>query len=129
MQTRDQKLAAKIFKQVQDEVENKDFAKSYGATAHKLPVLVRAAGLAQALAFVDARGKKPQHLLLDHLAKTVCGANAKRDELLKRSREDELEKYLHLTQQVMDALLWYKRFAQSVLKVEPGTEDELRGEE
>lgn len=128
MQTRDQQLAAQIFKLVHDEVKDKDFAKSYGATAHKLPVLVRSAGLAQALAFVDARGKQPQHLLLDHLAKTVSHAN--REKLLEASRNGNagLEAYIHLTRQVMDALLWYKRFAQSVLKVKQGAEDDKEEE-
>jgi CRISPR-associated protein Cmr5 len=82
--------------------------------------LIRTAGLVQALAFVDARGEKAQHILLDHVAQ-VIGFNERR-ELLDKSRTSALNEYMHLSQQVMNALLWYKRFAQSVLGVEQGTE-------
>ncbi len=137
MQTRDQKLAAAIFKQVKDEVKpkSKEFADSYGAMAHKLPVLIRTSGLAQALAFVDANAKsdKPKskacQSLLTHLAKIVCDEQADASKLLERSRNDELEEYMRLTQQTMAALLWYKRFAQSVLGVTQGAEVETTAAE
>jgi len=118
MQTQDQKYAAKVFEQVSN-IPAGD-RKKYGSMAHKLPVLVRTAGLAQALAFVDSRSEEPQKRLLEHLAETV-GAGTK-EELLNRSRTTPLEEYMRLTQEVVAALLWYKRFAQSVLGVEAGEE-------
>jgi CRISPR-associated protein Cmr5 len=114
MQTRDQKYAVDIYKRV-EKIEEKD-RKSYGSMAHKLPVLIRTAGLAQALAFVEARGKPAQKRLLTDLAETV----GKKDILLSVARSAHLSDYIHLTQQVMAALLWYKRFAQSVLGVNAG---------
>jgi CRISPR-associated protein Cmr5 len=121
MKTRDQQLAATIFEQTQ-EIKDKDKAeqKKYGSRSHQLPVLVRTAGLAQALAFVDARGNDMDKLLLDHLATTVGHAN--RAALLTASRKAPLDEYMLLTQQVLAALLWYKRFAQSVLDIKPGAE-------
>jgi CRISPR-associated protein Cmr5 len=119
MQTRDQKYAARAFAQVSGVLE-KDWKKKYGSMAHKLPVLVRSAGLAQALGFVEARGEEPQKRLLEHLAQTV-GAGTK-DDLLNRSRTASLPEYMRLTREVMAALQWYKRFAQSVLEVETGEE-------
>jgi len=90
-----------------------DERRKYGSLAHRLPVLVRTAGLAQALAFVEARGSQAGEKLLAHIAEVV-----QEKELLKRSREAELEEYMDLTRKVLDALVWYKRFAQSVLGVE-----------
>lgn len=118
MQTRDQKYAVDVYEKVSliKGKEDEAFGKSYGAMAHKLPVLIRTAGLAQALAFVEARGKKPQKRLLEDLAGTVKKPDAAA--LLKRARESEMSEYMLLTHQVIDALLWYKRFAQSVLGVE-----------
>jgi CRISPR-associated protein Cmr5 len=128
MQTRDQQLAAQIFEKVCKVAEFSDSdRKKYGSMAHKLPVLIRTAGLVQALAFVDARGEKAQHTLLDHVAQ-VIGFNERR-ELLDKSRTAALNEYMHLSQQVMNALLWYKRFAQSVLGVEQGAEAEGEGVE
>lgn len=86
----------------------------YGSMCHKLPVLVRQAGLVQALTFVDARGGQAHHELLDHLANTL---NTDREDLMQRARRAELEEYMMLTRHVLDAMLWFKRFAQSVLKV------------
>src|SRR5437588_3706057 len=118
MQTRDQLYAATIYQQVSTIREKEPEYDKYGAMAHKLPVLIRTAGLAQALAFVEARGKEPHHRLLSDLAETV----GKKDILLSEARSAHLSDYIHLTQQVMDALLWYKRFAQSVLDVDASME-------
>ena len=107
--TRNQRYAAKIYDQVQSVPANQRAA--YEGMAHKLPVLIRTAGLAQAFAFVAARGEAGHHLLLDHLVEVVEAGN--RANLLARSRTDELVKYMRLTQEVLTALLWYKRFAQT----------------
>jgi CRISPR-associated protein Cmr5 len=135
MQTRQQQYATAIFAQV-DQVkrdkeqteEGKAFITSYGSMAHQLPVLIRTAGLAQALAFVEARAKPDgsHQCLLNHLSQTVLGDDNSRQRLLERSRTDQLRPYMRLTQQVLEALLWYKRFAQSVLKVEAGQSDQTQ---
>ena len=128
MRTRDQKLAAEIFGQVSELADlSETKRKKYGSMAHKAPALIRTAGLTQALAFIDARGDQAQHILLDHIAQ-VTGFNT-RGELLHQSRTANLNEYMALSQRVMNALLWYKRFAQSVLGVEQGTEAEEALEE
>lgn len=128
MQSREQQYAAEIYKQISDYPgrlpEDSVERKRYGAMAHNLPILVRQAGLVQALAFVQSRDKKPYNKLLDHLAQTV-GEGAS-DNLLDYSRRAELSEYIYLTERVMLALKWYKRFAQSVLKVE--LTDEVEGD-
>lgn len=127
MQTRDQKYAAKIFKQITDEVkrEAKPYQESYGSMAHKLPVLIRSAGLAQAIAFVESRGKDPHKKLLDHLAQTILENNSNRHTLSEQSRAAQLAAYAWLTHEAVAALEWYKRFAQSVLDVDASEGDEL----
>lgn len=143
MQTRNQKLAVDIFAKVSEfrgrftdehdkvKKEHETKVKLYGSLAHKLPVLIRQAGLAQALAFVDARGRDTQKDLLTHLSLTVKKSE---DGLLTRSREANLGEYVQLTRETLAALTWYKRFAQSVLEVEAGedasadtTDDETKG--
>jgi len=122
MQTIQQKYAQKIYGQVNDFAEanlGKDnvVRREYGSMAHKLPVLVRQAGLIQALAYVDTRGKDSQKVLLEHLAQTL---GFTRKILLEEARNASLPKYMLLTRQTLWALEWYKRFAQSILGVEPG---------
>ncbi|AEG14073.1 CRISPR-associated protein, Cmr5 family [Desulfofundulus kuznetsovii DSM 6115] len=124
MQTRNQEYAAKIFEQVmqvRDEL-GKDESNRYGSLAHRLPVLVRTAGLAQALAFVEARCGAAGRKLLRDIAAVVNEVNE--EELLARSRTAELPEYMLLTRNVLAALAWYKRFAQSVLGVEAGADRE-----
>ena len=131
MLTREQKYAAKIYEQVTSEIATKppEKQKKYGSMAHKLPVLIRVAGLAQALQFVDSRGSDEQKLLLQHLALTLDftddeGDNATKAKakMLNSCRTSQLAAYMRLTQQALAALQWYKGFAQSVLKVEASDE-------
>jgi len=126
MQSREQKFAATIYAQVCKYPGPLDEAaqerKQYGAMAHKLPILVRSAGLAQALAFVKSRDKEPYQKLLDHLAVAVGEENG--EALLTQSRDANLMDYIYLTERVMLALKWYKRFAESVLHVVAGDEAE-----
>jgi len=117
MQTRDQKYATAAYERVM-RVEGKDETqrRSYGSMAHKLPILIRSAGLAQALTFVAARGSAIQLRLLTDLAETIGLADSK--QLLEKVYKANLSEYMHLTQQLMAALLWYKRFAQSILDID-----------
>lgn len=116
MQTRSQCYAAQIFVQVSRVGEEE--RKKYGSLAHRLPVLIRSAGLAQALAFVRAKGGPAGERLLADLAAAVGQADLER-----RSRCADLLEYMRLTRDVLAALVWYKRFAQSVLGVEPGADE------
>jgi CRISPR-associated protein Cmr5 len=117
MQTRNQEIAADVFNRVNEIKQNKE---EYKSMADKLPVLVQTAGLAQALSFVEARGTETQKQLLKDLSETLKKVvkieQLKNQSLPEYSRETtSLQEYLHLTRQVMVALLWYKRFASSVL--------------
>ena len=132
MQTRDQQYAIDVYQKatrVKQKFAEKD-VKVYGSMCHKLPILIHTAGLVQALTFVDTREKsktpdgpqtrddkeKPLQRLLKDLAGTILKDS--KEKLLERARQADLQEYMLLTQQVLDALLWYKRFAQSVLDVE-----------
>ena len=122
MQTRDKRYGAAIYDQVKSVLEgqSKLYRKKYGSMAHKLPVLIRSAGLAQALAFVQARGESPHQHLLNNLAQVVLGTTHNGNDLAVQSRTTTgLHEYMYLTYEVLAALFWYKRFAQSVLKIDP----------
>ena len=129
MQTRKQDYATSAFNQVK-EIKDKPEAynkKRYGSMAHKLPVLIRSAGLAVALEFVQSRGKDEHRDLLTHLGKTVLAGRNDNKSLLELSREAQLRDYTRLTRQCLEALLWYKRFAESVLDVKAGDDNDMPG--
>lgn len=134
LKTRDQRYAAVIYEQVIKLESNKteEWVKDYGRLANHLPVLVKKAGLAQALSFAEAKSKDEdekknkksgdKQLLrdLEEVIRKISGdANL---QLRQKSLTAGLSDYLWLTQQVMTALHWYKRFAQSVLDVKQGNE-------
>ncbi len=81
--------------------------------AHRLPVLIHSVGLAQAVAFVEARGDDYQKRLLQDLAHVV-----NEPELAKSSCETGMAEYLLLTQRCLEALSWFKRYTQLILSVE-----------
>ncbi len=118
MKTRDQEYASDAVKKVTAVKENldEDNRNRYGSMAHQLPILIRSAGLAQALAFLETRDTNGHRQLLKDLAATVGLPNI----FVKKAREAPLEEYMHLTRQVMAALLWYKRFTQSILDIKSG---------
>lgn len=121
MQSREQIFAAEIYEQVINRhgsnLQSTE-ATEYGSMSHKLPILIRTAGLVQALTFLSSRGKDSQKELLDDLAHVVLGPTGTQESLLKRSRTDSLGEYMALTERTLTALKWYKRFAQSVLEVD-----------
>ncbi|PDW04675.1 type III-B CRISPR module-associated protein Cmr5 [Candidatus Viridilinea mediisalina] len=119
MHTRDQKLAAAVYERVTAFKQQGGDAQKYGSMAHKLPVLIRTAGLAQALAFVEARNDVHQLQLISDLAAAI-----QQPALVVRSRQAQLGEYMLLTREALAALLWFKRFAQSVLKIDDATSGE-----
>jgi CRISPR-associated protein Cmr5 len=129
MLTYDQKYAQKAYEHVTAIKDGKDekAKKSYGSMSHKLPILIYKAGLVQALTFVEARGKEVQKQLLDDLAKSIDAEN--KVNLLQLARGAKLSEYIYLTQQVLAALLWYKRFAQSILGIDASDVDDEEGKE
>jgi len=140
LHSRDQEYAKQVFAHVEPLLKRtRKEQKQYGSMAHKLPVLIRSAGLAQALAFVAATAKREkedqdsgkakwsaQQQLLDDLGQILELKDGAA--LLSESRTVQLDEYMFLTQNALAALLWYKRYAQSVLDVEPGEEADDEGD-
>lgn len=125
--TREQLYAKAVFDKIKPLMDRSEAdKKKYGSLAHKLPVLIRTAGLAQALAFVQARNdeKSPQRQLLRDLADVLRKNKvlAQDADLVERSRVAPFDEYMRLTEASLQALLWFKRFAQSELKVQAGEE-------
>ena len=118
METIQQKMAVnalaqiKAFKGTSAPAEHE----KYRTMALKLPILILSDGLVQALAFVQARGEDAQKRLIDNVAQTVEWQGTDNGEALVRlSREAGLGEYMLLTRRVLAALVWYKRYAETVL--------------
>jgi len=108
-----------------------DAIKRYGSMAIKLPYLVQKSGLVQALVFIQMKAftdsGKPYRILLNDLAAVVMGEEDEQHQMnqfLEASRTSDVQDYIYLTHRTMLALEWFKRFSQSILKVEITDEGE-----
>lgn len=101
-------------------------AKAYGAICMKLPILVHQSGLAPALHHVAQLSKAEKRMILDHLAAQLHDAgilpNATREGLLRYAREASTTGVVGATREAQRCLEWYRRFAKTILRVEPGEE-------
>ncbi|WP_437677259.1 type III-B CRISPR module-associated protein Cmr5 [Sorangium sp. So ce131] len=101
--------------------------KKYGGMVHRLPALVRSAGLSQALHFVASRKADAQTIILDHLAAQLRHIDASiqgGEELLHAVRRAKLPKYLTLTREALACVDWYRRLVQGELGIEAGEQDD-----
>lgn len=137
--TRQQRLMQTALDHV-DEVKGKGegVRSIYGGLCHRLPVLIRTCGLCAALAFVHSKsqdrsgdGRSEAHrLLLEHcraILKNHAGlgiGNGSGRELINTVQGLDVRGYVLAQRVLLEALVFHKRFAESVLGVEPGSGDE-----
>lgn len=105
--------------------KRKGEGQQYGQLCHRFPSLVLTNGLRLAVVFFEAKGKKdPKHPCTRYLndLKSALNINDKDwDEVLQKTNRD----YLYASRQVLSASVWFKRYAEAILKVEQAESDEL----
>lgn len=130
LQTRSQRYAQKAFACVQKIANDKTLAEKYQSYARNLPTMILQCGLAQTVAFVQAKQQvdkdnKPVDAYAHWLAdmKTVL----ENKELCKQAREAGLSAYMLLTYQTLDAAGWLKRYAEALIE-KPNADAKPSGE-
>ena len=116
----DKRLTELATKGKEAEKKAKSARRDYATIAHRLPLMVRRAGLSSALLFVGSRKNEHQLLLLDHLAAQLHDAklcDGTIDGLLKKARDADLWALERLTAEAERCLLWTKRLTVTVLGV------------
>ncbi len=123
MQSRKQRLAKAVWEKVPE--KSASDADVYGKWAHKLPVLIRSAGLAHALAFADSKAaKEAEKKMLKDFCVVVSENPQTTTELFGTDvRNAPLQEYMRLTRRSLEVCVWFKRFAESKLGVKADTED------
>jgi CRISPR-associated protein Cmr5 len=128
MQTRAQKYSRLAYEHIsqldQDNELNDVQKKLYGSICHDFPIMVLRSGLAQTVAFLLIKaesGKLAYQKFLQHLS-SITGGTV--DETFsgfqQRIQQMELGEYQRTTRTLLNAAIWYKRFAESLLKVRAG---------
>jgi CRISPR-associated protein Cmr5 len=103
---------------------SRDEFNEYVTLAKKFPSLIHTCGLAQAVAFYEAKGRtkpgkpeKPHHLYLKDLAAVLMAAGHQQincvDKFTKKVRNEELSGYLRLSRDALHAAGWLKRYVEA----------------
>jgi CRISPR-associated protein Cmr5 len=128
MKTRSQQYSEIVFNQVLN-LKDKPYKKFYASLTHEFPLMVLRSGLSQAVAFVWAKAQPKKEeptpsleaqaklIFLEHLIQLIkCHAATPKD-FQVHIQTAKLAEYQRLTRQILAASVWYKRFADSLLKV------------
>jgi len=97
-----------------DNAMNKKETDDYVQLAKKFPALVHNCGLAQAIAFVQAKAKDGDigETYIAHLSKTM----GEKEDVANSSRNADLIKYQWLTREAIDSATWLKRYSEALLE-------------
>jgi CRISPR type III-B/RAMP module-associated protein Cmr5 len=133
MQTRQQRDALQALEDVREVLEKGDeFKKSYATAVHRFPFLIRQNGLQQTLAFYAGKAKAKEEnnqkaeataegLFLDQILTTLSlrDTGSTPVNILKKLAQADLQSYMLHTRRCLEMALWYRRFVESVLKIDP----------
>nr|WP_314717102.1 type III-B CRISPR module-associated protein Cmr5 [uncultured Fretibacterium sp.] len=109
IRTKEQQMAQAAFERVQGRDSGFE---EYSSFALAFPALVHSCGLAQALAFAQAKGRTDYLSDLENVLGEDVGKNGGGD-LCKRSREAEVMEYMRLSRRALAASSWIKRYCQA----------------
>lgn len=115
MATLSQRMAQAAFPRVSKKKSDQNAFKEYTTVAKKFPALIHTCGLAQAVAFAQA--KKELEYLEDLAAVLAAGGHPEitdQDALGQQSREQSLTGYLRLSRDALLAAGWLKRYAEAL---------------
>lgn len=112
-----------------------DLVNEYGQLCHRFPSLILTNGLRLAYIFFEKKSSSPgdpkakaYRLYLDHMRAAVLGGDKWEEGLglnpsLKSMQTSSSQlSYLHLSRNVLQASVWFKRYAEAILKVEQSSD-------
>ena len=118
--TNSQKMAQAAYERIAERPPDREFA----SFARSFPALVHSCGLAQAVAFAQAKGapekgkeRKPPGKYLDDLAAVLAAVGhsdaATADGLVAATRASAVPVYIRLSRNALEAAGWLKRYAEA----------------
>ena len=121
LQTRSQRYAQAAFACVQkiaNDKEGKTLAEKYQSYARNLPTMILQCGLAQTVAFVQAKQEVDKDKPVDAYAHWLADMQTvlENTKLCQQAREADLSAYMLLTYQALDAAGWLKRYAEALIE-------------
>lgn len=108
-----------------------DDQKRYATVIYQCIPLIHNSGLVQTIEFLRALSNKQKQkqaeVFLGQLAEHLGSVDGKVKDiksLAERARTAPMADYMLLTREAMAALVWFRRFVQSILKLDPSQDEE-----
>ncbi|MDX9859211.1 MAG: type III-B CRISPR module-associated protein Cmr5 [candidate division Zixibacteria bacterium] len=127
--TRDQQRAQAAYERIM-KVDREPWRKDYGRQCLNLPFLIQRCGLCQAITFLDSKSAADSREYLRYLLRDfaeVSGIADSQAELVTAVRgssnmgaDNTLRQYQWMTREALACSIWFKRYAEAVLKVQLG---------
>jgi CRISPR-associated protein Cmr5 len=111
-QLRAQRAYRKVHSHINRSGKEKD---AYTQLSKRFPALVHSSGLAQAVAFVKAKGK--ENAIIRTYLEDLQHVMEVNGDLTVQSREEPLTEYQNLSRKALESATWIKRCAESMLEV------------
>lgn len=109
---RSQKYAQRAYGLIQKVKDDNKQVKEYRTLALNFPTMILQSGLAQAIGFLQAKGKEEHLLLLAHIAELL---EENENSLHKKILAADLSHYQLLSRQAIEAASSLKRYTQALL--------------
>jgi CRISPR-associated protein Cmr5 len=112
--TRSQEFAERAFQRVLARQSGSPMDRDeFASFAKRFPSLIHSCGLAQAVAFAQA--KAPDHFL-DDLRAAMNSGDSNVTEFAEKVRSADVTQYLRLSRHALEAAGWLKRYAEALLE-------------
>ncbi|GMV90117.1 MAG: hypothetical protein AMXMBFR81_30470 [Chthonomonas sp.] len=113
-------LQANLMKAALDKVsahrgQNAEFKGKYTTWVRRLPGLIQTSGLAQTVVF--AKEKAAEDPAVKALLEDLKGTPGIGSDLIDRVKSADLQDYMFMSQRLLEAIVFYKRFCVSILEV------------
>jgi CRISPR-associated protein Cmr5 len=121
VETTSQQMAEEAYRRI----AGRKLEKEYTSFAREFPTLVHSCGLAQALAFAQAKSERHRNYA-DDLAKVLAAAGHSQvgtpKELAHRIRNCHVTQYIRISRDSLAAAVWLKRYVEAAGEDEPARE-------
>jgi len=115
--TREQRRAEAVYATIKS-IEGKPGAQEYGRLCLKLPILLQQNGLCKTLAYLEAKSKRSHFQQVLNDIERVAGVTR------QQARQAPATEYQWLSRDTLRTSVWFKRYAEAVLKVSPDEDGE-----
>jgi CRISPR-associated protein Cmr5 len=110
-------------------VRGTEAADIYGGLCHNFPIMVRSLGLCQTLAYYESKSVGKDNKRTEAYSRKLADVHAVAaigsDKVLSTYAAGlPVLEYMQLTREILDAAIYFKRFAVSLLKVESASQVE-----